>query len=79
MQVILMIKEFKLTTFKVKLKEIIIEPGNSIVEIGGVTVDDEMIGQKAVYLHEPVCIEWNSLSDFTCRQILLFGEVLLII
>jgi hypothetical protein len=38
-----------------------------------------MVGEKGVDFHEPICIEGDTLSNFACRQILLFWEVLFVV
>ncbi len=69
-QIVFMVKELKSASFKVKLKKVFIESVDSIVVIGRVGVDDEMVGEKSVNFHEPVSIKGNSFADFTCRQVL---------
>ncbi len=68
-----------MASFKIKLKKILVESVDSIIVIGRVGVDDEMIGEKSVDFHEPVSIEGNPFPDFTRRQVLQFGEVLFVV
>jgi hypothetical protein len=74
-----MIKKLKLTGLKIELEEVLIESDDSVVEVSGVAVDDEMVGKKSVDFHEPICIEGDTFSDFTGGQVLLFGEVLFVV
>ena len=69
-QIVFMVKQLKSASFKVKLKKVLIKSVDSIVVIGRVGVDDEMIGEESVNFHEPVSIEGNSFADFACRQVL---------
>jgi hypothetical protein len=69
-QIVFMVKQLKSASFKVKLKKVLIESVDSIVVIGRVGVDDEMVGEESVNFHEPVSIEGNSFADFACRQVL---------
>ncbi len=60
-----MIEKFEFSSLKVKLKEILVQSDDSIVDVRGGAVDNEVIGEKSMNFHKPIGIERDSFSDFT--------------
>lgn len=64
LQIVFVIEKLKFPSLKIELEKVLIQPNDSIVEVGGITVDDEMIGKEGVDFHEPIRIKGDTFSDF---------------